>query len=391
MPRRDPFQEMVHRRDTVNAALAQLALHSPTQKKNRKGKGKENGGTIVKAAAVSAVDLTFILSLVLGGCCSTVWAFEYLLNIDPRMGTTLTFSQMAFVTLVNLPSFLVWRRPYKYLPPLPGLKPRQVPLTQWILQVIVLITGSLLNNAAFAFHIPLTLQIVFRSAGLAVSMLFGYLFLNKTYIGTQVASVILVTTGVILATLARPESKNHQPEDYDPEEYTQGVTMLTVSLFLTGTLGILQEKTFKKYGPCWRESVFYTHFLSLPFFLMLIPQIKLGFGSLAAATNRPPLTPHSLGDYASKYTPYLALAANLVSQLICTTGVNQLTSSVSSVSTNLVLTIRKAISLCFSVWWFGNEWNTELGVGATMVFLGSMLYTMVGSNTVRRHADAKKE
>ena len=46
-------------------------------------------------------------------------------------------------------------------------------------------------------------------------------------------------------------------------------------------------------------------------------------------------------------------------------------------STNLVLTTRKAISLCFSVWWFGNGWNAQLGVGAGMVFLGSLLYTAV--------------
>lgn len=53
---------------------------------------------------------------------------------------------------------------------------------------------------------------------------------------------------------------------------------------------------------------------------------------------------------------------------------------VSSVSTNLVLTTRKAISLCFSVWWFGNGWNIELGIGASMVFLGSLLFTVSSSS-----------
>ena len=48
-------------------------------------------------------------------------------------------------------------------------------------------------------------------------------------------------------------------------------------------------------------------------------------------------------------------------------------------STNLVLTARKAISLCFSVWWFGNGWNAQLGVGAGMVFLGSLFYTAATS------------
>lgn len=48
-------------------------------------------------------------------------------------------------------------------------------------------------------------------------------------------------------------------------------------------------------------------------------------------------------------------------------------------STNLVLTTRKALSLCFSVWWFGNGWNAQLGAGAGMVFLGSLLYTLASS------------
>ena len=71
-------------------------------------------------------------------------------------------------------------------------------------------------------------------------------------------SVLFVTGGVVMATLARPESKNHMPKAYDPDEYLRGVGMLTASLFLTGLLGYLQESTFKQYGPCWRESVFYT-------------------------------------------------------------------------------------------------------------------------------------
>lgn len=65
--------------------------------------------------------------------------------------------------------------------------------------------------------------------------------------------------------------------------------------------------------------------------------------------------------------------------------------SVSSVSTNLVLTIRKAISLCFSVWWFGNQWNIEVGVGAGMVFLGSMLYTVISSDMSRVRRNSKKD
>ncbi|THH32382.1 hypothetical protein EUX98_g1797 [Antrodiella citrinella] len=215
--------------------------------------------------------------------------------------------------------------------------------------------------------------------------------------------------------------------------------MLTLSLLLTGVLGMLQEVTYKKYGPHWKEGLFYTHSLSLPVFLFLIPHVSYGFQSLSSSTTRfSHPNPQDTADPAfaalarllptavAPFTPYLILGVNLVTQLICVSGVNQLSSvsrthsltltltltlflthadhtplslftfhlsphmfilvpfthqRVSSVSTNLVLTTRKAVSLCFSVWWFGNGWNTELGVGAGMVFLGSVLYTLVSSSS----------
>jgi UDP-xylose/UDP-N-acetylglucosamine transporter B4 len=47
----------------------------------------------------------------------------------------------------------------------PALKQRQAPISHWAAQVFLLTAGSLLNNWVYAFHVPLTVQIVFRSAG----------------------------------------------------------------------------------------------------------------------------------------------------------------------------------------------------------------------------------
>lgn len=72
-------------------------------------------------------------------------------------------------------------------------------------------------------------------------------------------AVFLVTVGVILATTSRPLPSVDTSNNADhATEYAIGVLMLTFSLFLTGVLGMLQEKTYTKYGPCWREGVFYT-------------------------------------------------------------------------------------------------------------------------------------
>jgi solute carrier family 35 (UDP-xylose/UDP-N-acetylglucosamine transporter), member B4 len=46
------------------------------------------------------------------------------------------------------------------------------------------------------------------------------------------------------------------------------------------------------------------------------------------------------------------------------------------VSTNLALTVRKAISLCLSVWYFGSGWNGRFAAGASFVFGGSLAYAL---------------
>jgi UDP-xylose/UDP-N-acetylglucosamine transporter B4 len=76
---------------------------------------------------------------------------------------------MLFITAQQLPSFITWnntnnksRRLSSWLP---RFKPRQVPIAQYLLQVATFASGTLLNNIVFAFSVPPTIQIVFRSAG----------------------------------------------------------------------------------------------------------------------------------------------------------------------------------------------------------------------------------
>jgi UDP-xylose/UDP-N-acetylglucosamine transporter B4 len=154
---------------------------------NGKPLSRSDPGAKVSQIAPALIDYYFVVSLVLGGCCSNVLAYERLLKINPNIGSALTFSQMLFITAQTLPSFLSWSDSSF----IPQLKPRQVPLSQWALQVLVNTSSSLLNNWAFAFNVPFTLQIVFRSAGLAVSMLFGRFFLNRRYSLLQVASALI--------------------------------------------------------------------------------------------------------------------------------------------------------------------------------------------------------
>ncbi|KAH9992406.1 UAA transporter [Russula vinacea] len=195
-------------------------------------------------------------------------------------------------------------------------------------------------------------------------MILGRFFMDKRYTLQQIIAVAVVSH-------AGPTDTTAAASSADASRYTLGIAMLLASLVCTGVHGALQERTYSTYGPCWREGIFYTHMLSLPMFAIMPKSVRRGFVGL----GRPKGSSGS-SSYSS-IRPYTMLALNLFTQLICVAGVNQLSSRVSAVSTQVVLTARKAISLCFSVWWFGSGWNVELAAGAVMVFVGSFWYSVL--------------
>lgn len=133
---------------------------------------------------------------------------------NPHLGSALTFCQLIFIAFQSLPSFLVIGKSKHLLVPNFRLKKRNVPLGMWMLSVILLTSISLLNNWAFAYNVPVSIQILIRSAGkctprplsskkympkeecyyigLSVAMCFGYLFMNKRYTRLQVVRYLLL-------------------------------------------------------------------------------------------------------------------------------------------------------------------------------------------------------
>ncbi|KAH9483076.1 UDP-xylose and UDP-N-acetylglucosamine transporter [Psilocybe cubensis] len=344
------------------------------------------------------------LSLIFGGCCSNAITLEQITSQNPHAGSILTFLQFLIIALHGLPTFLIWTRLG------PRFKPRRVPITAYIVQVALFYLISLLNNAAFAYQIPMAVHIIFRSGGLMISLLFGWLISKKRYTATQVLSVFLVTLGVILTTFsAQPSSKGKMTAD--TYTYSKGIGILTLALVLSGALGLVQDWSFTKYGrptltskssdipPQWKESMFYLHLLGLPMFLPLLPKLagqmhELSVGprsqfdfpipipttaNLTTAFPMNIIPPYSLprlpiqifqqSENASLLSItqdansnanailvsvslphiYLPLVLNTVTQLLCVAGVHRLTTRVSALTVTLVLVVRKAASLIISV------------------------------------------
>jgi solute carrier family 35 (UDP-xylose/UDP-N-acetylglucosamine transporter), member B4 len=70
------------------------------------------------------------------------------------------------------------------------------------------------------------------------------------------------------------------------------------------------------------------------------------------------------------------LLLNVMTQLVCIIGVAKLTSITSSVSVNLVLSVRKFLSLVLSILIFKNQFGGMNWIGAAFVFVGTLFYAL---------------
>ena len=184
-----------------------------------------------------------------------------------------------------------------------------------------------------------------------------------------------------------------------------GIGILTLALIFSGLLGVVQDKTLTTYiahtpmrtqpktagstpstgaaGPpdVWEESMFYLHFLALPLFSSIRHDLTVQARALFASHAR--TTTFSVPRVAVQFTlPAVlpALLANTLTQLLCTAGVNRLTTRVPALTVTLVLVVRKAVSLVLSVMLFDGSdvtWGMLWG-GAFLVFAGTVGYTVSG-------------
>ena len=215
------------------------------------------------------------------------------------------------------------------------------------------------------------------------------------YNATQIFSVILVTLGVVCTTLSASQPGSIASSWTSPEPYYMGILILTLALLMSGFMGLAQDRAYAKYGRGhWQEAMFYLHFLALPGFAFvwgdLARQIRLvnasarvEIGLVTRFTH--PVMPDLLTRRISVPSFYLPLILNVVTQLVCVSGVHRLTSRVNSLTVTLVLVVRKAVSLGISVTVVKKREENEvfLWLGAVLVLAGTMGYTVGGRPKVR--------
>ncbi|KAI1094774.1 UAA transporter family-domain-containing protein [Rostrohypoxylon terebratum] len=296
-----------------------------------------------------------MLALIFGGCCSNVRS-----NESKLLGTLLTFVQFLFVAVTGYISQFDLARPPLFI------KKNRVPISRWLINIILFFSINVLNNHAFSYDISVPVHIILRSGGSITTMIAGSLY-GKRYSRIQVVAVLLLTVGVVTAACTG------DPQENVPK-FSTGLAVLLIAQILSAIMGLYTEETYKKYGPQWKENLFYSHLLSLPLFLPFSRSLINQFMRLAHSDPLPLPLLAGQGIYIPSQVAYLAL--NVLTQYACIRGVNLLAAASTALTVTIVLNIRKLVSLLLSIWLFGNRLATGTLIGAIVVFSAGGLYSL---------------
>jgi solute carrier family 35 (UDP-xylose/UDP-N-acetylglucosamine transporter), member B4 len=112
----------------------------------------------------------------------------------------LTFVQFIFVACTGYISQFDKTRPPFFL------RPNRIPLSRWLVNIVLFFSINVLNNHAFSYNISVPMHIILRSGGSITTMIAGSLW-GKKYTRIQIVAVLLLTVGVIMAAWSDAQSK----------------------------------------------------------------------------------------------------------------------------------------------------------------------------------------
>ncbi|KAI1710546.1 UAA transporter family domain-containing protein [Ditylenchus destructor] len=315
----------------------------------------------------------------LSGCMSCMVLVESLAKEQPAAMNLVTFSTFLFIALEGL---IVTTGFFTI--------PNRIPLRAFIPVVLTFFAVNVINNQALNFHVPVPLHIIFRSGSLLTSLIMNRLLLGRQYTLKKYLSVLAITVGIILCTLATSFMQKATESSFTLEEaekhykeWVIGIVMLTFALLVSSYLAICQERLYANHGRHPREAMFYVHSLSLPMFAFMSVDI---WNSALEFSQAPPFEVFGMqpfGDYVSHL--WVKLLGYCVMQWLCILFVYRLNSEVDSLTVTLVVTLRKFLSLIVSIIWFQNPFTWLHWIGAALVFGGTLVFSDVGFRRTRPH------
>ncbi|XP_013101823.1 UDP-xylose and UDP-N-acetylglucosamine transporter isoform X2 [Stomoxys calcitrans] len=329
-------------------------------------------------------------SAVLGvfiGCCSNVIFLELLVKYDSGSGNLITFSQFIFIAIEGF----IFTSKFGSVKPVIGFK-------DYAVLVLMFFVTSVCNNYAFDFNIPMPLHMIFRAGSLMANMIMGILILKKHYGVSKYVSVVLITVGIITCTMvsaskvedtSNPKLRNASASMDDGYSvvfwWCVGISILTVALLVSACMGIYQEVLYKKFGKRSREALYYTHLLPLPGFMLMGANI---WEHLVISATSEPLVFMGVNTYLPEQIIYLI--CNMITQYVCISSVYVLTAECSSLTVTLVVTLRKFVSLVFSILYFKNAFTVYHWIGTILVFTGTIIFTESYPKSLFKAKDEKE-
>uniref|UniRef100_A0A8D0EG54 Solute carrier family 35 member B4 n=1 Tax=Strix occidentalis caurina TaxID=311401 RepID=A0A8D0EG54_STROC len=292
------------------------------------------------------------VGLVFGGCCSNVVFLELLARQFPGCGNIVTFSQFLFIAVEGF----IFEANF-------GRKRPAIPIRYYFIMVAMFFTVSVVNNYALNLNIAMPLHMIFRSGSLIASMALGIIILKKRYSVSKYTSIALVSVGIFTCTFmsAKQVASDSSLNEEDGLQvflwWLLGIAALTFALLMSARMGIFQEMLYKQFGKHSKEALFYNHALPLPGFLLLAPNIYH----------------HAVSSLSGPDVPLPPLPPRYV----CIRGVFILTTECTSLTVTLVVTLRKFVSLIFSILYFRNPFTAWHWLGTAFVFVGTLMYTEV--------------
>ncbi|XP_037745308.1 UDP-xylose and UDP-N-acetylglucosamine transporter isoform X2 [Chelonia mydas] len=325
------------------------------------------------------------VGLVFSGCCSNVVFLELLAREFPGCGNIVTFAQFLFIAVEGF----IFEANF-------GRKRPAIPIRYYLIMVAMFFTVSVVNNYALNLNIAMPLHMIFRSGSLIASMVLGIIILKKRYSASKYTSIALVSMGIFICTLmsAKQVASKSSLSEADGLHvfmwWLLGIVALTFALLMSARMGIFQETIYKQFGKHSKEALFYNHALPLPGFLLLAPDI---YAHAVLFSQSEPF--HVPGIGLTLPIMWFYLVVNVITQYVCIRGVFILTTECTSLTVTLVVTLRKFVSLIFSILYFKNPFTAWHWLGTLFVFVGTLMYTEVwtslGPLLARQRKEAKKE
>ncbi|XP_019308331.1 UDP-xylose and UDP-N-acetylglucosamine transporter isoform X2 [Panthera pardus] len=205
-------------------------------------------------------------------------------------------------------------------------------------------------------------------------------------------SIALVSVGIFICTFMSAKQVTSQSSSSENDGFQAflrwllGIGALTFALLMSARMGIFQETLYKQFGKHSKEALFYNHALPLPGFIFLASDIY----DHAVLFNKSELYQV---PFIGVTVPimWFYLLMNVITQYVCIRGVFILTTECASLTVTLVVTLRKFVSLIFSILYFQNPFTLWHWLGTLFVFVGTLMYTEVWNNLGTTKSQLQKE